>query len=197
MGPPGVTKRCAYCKGWAVGPIPGLQVEAVLPPVFSVPECSFSRRRLHHVLLTPENLKQLVQLGFRWSIDPKFEYVDQRIGMCVPARFDPRSMRGQVLQGFVLEVGVRLVRLGEPKRPGSETFRDNDQRSQMSTTRVVVSHIEEVRRVHNAIHNMQIVVSYSGTQTIIGNLQCASTAPCRQSSAFIHSSPFNSDHDRR
>jgi stage III sporulation protein SpoIIIAA len=96
----------------------------------------------------------------------------------------------------VLEVGVRLVRLGESKRPGSETFRDNDQRSQTSTTREVVSHIQEVGRAHNAIYNMQTVVKYSKMQTIIGNPQCASTTPCRQLSAFIHSSPFSSDYDR-
>jgi hypothetical protein len=69
-------------------------VEAVLPPVFNVLEYSFSLRRLHHVLLTPENLKQLVQLGFRQSINPKFEYVDQRIELYAPAKSYPRSMRG-------------------------------------------------------------------------------------------------------
>jgi hypothetical protein len=41
-------------------PIPGLQVEAVLPPVFDVPGYSFYLRRLHHVLPTLVNFKQLV-----------------------------------------------------------------------------------------------------------------------------------------
>ena len=73
----------------------------------------------------------------------------------------------------MLGVRVRLVRLGKPKRPGSETFRDNDQRSRTLTTRVVVLHIQEVRRVYNAIYIMQTVLKCSKIKTIISNPQFA------------------------